>query len=51
MNSSKPNTANPAVLRWVDEMAKLCQPDHIFWCDGSDAEKKSLTEEAVAPAS
>jgi len=48
MNSSKPNTSNSAVVRWVDEMAKLCQPDHIFWCDGSAAEKTQLTAEAVA---
>ncbi len=48
MNSSKPNTANSAIVRWVDEMAKLCQPDQIFWCDGSAAEKELLTEEAVA---
>jgi len=48
MNSSKPNTANSAVIQWVDEMAKLCQPDRIQWCDGSAAEKKQLTAEAVA---
>jgi phosphoenolpyruvate carboxykinase (GTP) len=48
MNSSKPNTANSAVIQWVDEMAKLCQPDRIMWCNGSEAEKKQLTDEAVA---
>jgi phosphoenolpyruvate carboxykinase (GTP) len=48
MNSSKPNTANSAVVRWVDEMANLCQPEHIFWCDGSAAEKTKLTAEALA---
>jgi phosphoenolpyruvate carboxykinase (GTP) len=48
MRSSKPNTSNTAVIHWVDEMAKLCQPDRVFWCDGSEAEKKQLTEEAVA---
>src|SRR5450631_2945765 len=41
------NTTNPSVIRWVDEQAKLCQPDKIFWCDGSDAEKEFLTAEAV----
>ena len=41
------NTNNAAVIRWVEEQAKLCQPDHIFWCDGSEAEKELLTAEAV----
>ncbi|HEY3915335.1 MAG TPA: phosphoenolpyruvate carboxykinase (GTP) [Verrucomicrobiae bacterium] len=45
---TKPKTSNPAVLRWVDEMATLCQPDRIHWCDGSEAEKDTLNEEAVA---
>ena len=48
MNSPKPNTSNPAVLQWVEEMARLCQPDRIQWCDGGAAEKKQLTAEAVA---
>jgi phosphoenolpyruvate carboxykinase (GTP) len=41
------NTHNQAVLDWVEEMSKLCQPDRIFWCDGSAAEKDLLTGEAV----
>jgi len=48
MKLSKPNTANASIIRWVDEMAKLCQPDQIFWCDGSASEKETLTAEAVA---
>ncbi|MGD0816363.1 MAG: phosphoenolpyruvate carboxykinase (GTP) [Verrucomicrobiota bacterium] len=43
-----PYTNNPAVIRWVEEMAALCQPDNIVWCDGSEEEKIRLTEEAVA---
>ena len=42
-----PNTTNAAVIRWVEEMSALCQPDKIAWCDGSDDEKKRLTEEAL----
>ena len=29
-------------------MAALCQPDTIFWCDGSEKEKAELTAQAVA---
>ena len=41
------NTANPLVLAWVEEMARLCQPDQVFWCDGSEAEKEMLAQRAV----
>src|SRR5271170_4853815 len=44
----KRNTENQPVIRWVEEQVKLCQPDMIFWCDGSEAEKESLTAAAVA---
>ncbi len=38
-------TINNAKLRsWVEEMARLCQPDHIHWCDGSDSEFERMCE-------
>src|SRR5579871_5807960 len=42
-----PKTHHPDVLTWVNETAELCQPDQIYWCDGSEAEKESLTQQAV----
>jgi phosphoenolpyruvate carboxykinase (GTP) len=37
-----------AVLRaWIDEMTQLCQPDGIVWCNGSENEKETLTQQAV----
>jgi len=44
---SQPNTTNAGVIHWINEMAELCQPDEVFWCDGSESEKEALTEEAV----
>ncbi|MBI1842972.1 MAG: phosphoenolpyruvate carboxykinase (GTP) [Verrucomicrobia bacterium] len=40
-------TRNHALINWVDQMAELCCPDRVFWCDGSLAEKDQLTERAV----
>jgi len=41
------NTTNPVVIAWVNEMAGLCQPDRVRWCDGSEEEKRALTDQAV----
>jgi phosphoenolpyruvate carboxykinase (GTP) len=40
-------TQHRELQQWVDEMARLCQPDSIVWIDGSEAEKERLTKEAV----
>jgi phosphoenolpyruvate carboxykinase (GTP) len=33
---------------WVAEVAELCQPDSIYWCDGSQEEWDRLTAHMVA---
>ncbi len=43
----KPNTKNPAVLAWVEEQVKLCQPDKVYWCDGSKEERARMLDQAV----
>jgi phosphoenolpyruvate carboxykinase (GTP) len=37
-------TSNQKVLTWVKQMAELCRPEHIHWCDGSDAENQALCD-------
>src|SRR5204862_3826863 len=38
---------NRAVLDWVQDVAKLTQPENIFWCDGSECENTFLLEQAM----
>ncbi|WP_416198571.1 MAG: Phosphoenolpyruvate carboxykinase [GTP] [Sporanaerobacter sp.] len=37
-------TTNQKLLNWVKEMADMCQPDKIHWCDGSEEESLHLLE-------
>ena len=41
------STNNQKLLAWVKEMADMCQPDQIYWCDGSEAENTRLLNEMV----
>src|SRR5262249_49131547 len=38
---------NARLASWVDAMARMCKPDKIHWCDGSDAERDRLTRIAI----
>ncbi len=40
-------TKNKKLLAWVNEMAALCKPDQVRWCDGSEAENTELCEAMV----
>jgi phosphoenolpyruvate carboxykinase (GTP) len=43
----KPQTANQNILNWVRQMAELCRPDGVHWCDGSEAENQMLCDQMV----
>ena len=40
-------TSNKKLQEWVKEMAEMCQPDKIYWCDGSQEENDRLLKEMV----
>lgn len=44
-------TNNKKLLAWVKEIADMCQPDNIYWCDGSEEENNRLLEELVESGS
>jgi phosphoenolpyruvate carboxykinase (GTP) len=45
--SSPAYVKNANVIAWVADMAALCKPDTIHWCDGSDEEYGRLCQELV----
>ncbi|MGN6580052.1 MAG: phosphoenolpyruvate carboxykinase (GTP) [Bordetella sp.] len=38
---------NPKLIAWVAEMAALCKPAKIHWCDGSQEEYDALCQQLV----
>lgn len=43
-NSPEGLTDNVELINWVKEVAELCQPDAIHWCDGSEKENDLLRQ-------
>ncbi len=38
---------NAGLIAWVADMAALCKPETIYWCDGSEAEYNRLCQQLV----
>jgi phosphoenolpyruvate carboxykinase (GTP) len=45
--ATAPNTNNERLLTWVEEIAALCEPEAIHWCDGSAEEYDRLCQMLV----
>jgi phosphoenolpyruvate carboxykinase (GTP) len=37
----------PSAQRWIEDVAAMCHPEDVVWCDGSEAERERLVEAAV----
>jgi len=46
-NNATPLSSNRNLLRWVEKMVDLCQPDQVHWIDGSQKEYNALCAEMV----
>ena len=41
-NNEAVMTKNTKLLNWVNEVAALCQPEQVYWCNGSQREANEL---------
>ena len=40
-------TKHEPLKTWVDEMAALCQPEAVVWCNGSESEYQTMLQQMV----
>ncbi|MGB9204536.1 MAG: phosphoenolpyruvate carboxykinase (GTP) [Terriglobales bacterium] len=42
MTNKDTGTKHKRLATWVEEVAQLCKPDRVQWCDGSDEEYRAM---------
>jgi phosphoenolpyruvate carboxykinase (GTP) len=42
MSENKADTKHKGLTAWVEEVAQLCKPDRVQWCDGSRGEYQAM---------
>lgn len=47
MNHHPAYIKNQRALAWIEEMTRLCKPERIHWCDGSQEEYDALCQQMV----
>lgn len=40
-------TQNRSLINWIRKVRELCEPDNVWFCDGSSAEKELLTDKLL----
>jgi len=49
--AGRASVAQPAingyVRQWIDQCIDMCQPENVYWCDGSPEERQTLLKRAV----
>ena len=42
VETSRNECRNRRLVQWVEEVAQMCKPDRVHWCDGSPAEYQAM---------
>jgi len=42
VETSSRENRHKQLARWVEDVAQMCRPDRIHWCDGSQSEDQAM---------